>query len=104
MAEKGTGRLHTYRDYDREYAKHDNEKQRARMKARYWSIKKYGEDAVKGKDIDHIHPLQAGGSNDPSNWRVRSVHENRGDKSVFKDPGYVPIHLRKDASGQYRRA
>lgn len=82
-----------YKPYDREYAKHDNAKQRARMKARYAMVKKYGEAALRGKDIDHINPLQAGGSNEPSNWRVRSVHDNRGDKSVFKKPGYRPIHL-----------
>ena len=82
-----------YKPYDREYAKHDNAKQRARMKARYAMVKKYGEAALKGKDIDHIHPLQAGGSNAPSNWRVRSIHSNRGDKSVFHDKGYKPIHL-----------
>lgn len=98
-----TNRHNRYRDYDREYAKHDNEKQRARMKARYWAIKMYGEDALRGKDLDHIKALQAGGSNEPSNWRPRSVHENRGDKSVFKDPDYKPIHIRRDASGAYRR-
>lgn len=79
-----------YSDYDREYAKHDNAKQRARMKARYWAIKKYGEAVMKGKDLDHRVPLQAGGGNDPSNWRIRSIHANRGDKTVFKDPGYRP--------------
>lgn len=92
----------SYRPYDREYAKHDNEKQRERMKARYWAIKRYGEAALKGKDLDHIHPLAAGGSNDPSNWRIRSIHANRGDKSVLKDPGYKGIHLKKVA-GRYRR-
>lgn len=98
-----TNRHNRYRDYDREYAKHDNEKQRERMRARYWAIKKYGEEAYRGKDLDHIKPLAAGGSNDPSNWRPRSIHDNRGDKSVFKDPGYKGIHLRKDASGHYQR-
>jgi hypothetical protein len=83
-----------YSDYDREYAKHDNAKQRARMKARYWMVKKYGEAALRGKDIDHTVPLQAGGSNDPSNWRIRDVHDNRGDKDVFKRKGYKPTDLR----------
>ena len=77
-----------YSDYDREYAKHDNAKQRARAKARYWAVKKYGEEALKGKDIDHKKPLQAGGSNEDSNLRIRDVHENRGDKSVFKQKGF----------------
>jgi len=82
-----------YRPYDREYAKHDNAKQRARMKARYWMVKKYGEAALKGKDIDHVHPLQAGGSNNPSNWKVRDIKANRGDKKVFHMKGYKPIHI-----------
>jgi hypothetical protein len=94
--------MSTYRPYDREYAKHDNEKQRERMKARYWAIKKYGEAALAGKDLDHIHPLAAGGSNDPSNWRIRSIHDNRGDKSVLHDKGYTPTHIRK-VGGVYRK-
>lgn len=38
-----------------------------------------------GKDIDHRVPLSRGGSNDPSNWRVRSVHANRGYKRDAKN-------------------
>ena len=82
-----------YRAYDREYAKHDNAKQRARMKARYAMVKKYGEAALKGKDIDHVVPLQAGGSNRPSNWRIRDVKSNRGDRKVFKMKGYRPTRM-----------
>jgi hypothetical protein len=83
-----------YKPYDREYAKHDNAKQRARMKARYAMVKRYGEAALRGKDIDHKKPLQAGGSNDPSNWRIQSSHENRSRANeVKKDPDYKPIHL-----------
>ena len=83
-----------YKPYDRIYAKFDNAKQRARMKARYWMVKRYGEAALKGKDIDHKKPLQAGGSNDPSNWRIQSVKENRSRANeVRKDPDYNPIHL-----------
>jgi hypothetical protein len=79
-----------YSDYDREYAKHDNEKQAERMRARRAAVKHYGADALKGKDIDHITPLQAGGTNEPSNWRIRSIRSNRGDKSVFHDAGFHP--------------
>jgi hypothetical protein len=79
-----------YSAYDREYAKHDNVKQAERMRARRAAVKKYGAAALRGKDLDHIKPLQAGGSNEPSNWRIRSVHGNRGDKSVFHDAGYHP--------------
>jgi hypothetical protein len=35
----------------------------------------------KGEDIDHKKSLKGGGSNKPSNWRVRSKHSNRGDKT-----------------------
>lgn len=30
-----------------------------------------------GKDVDHIKPLQRGGSNSRSNLRVQSAHTNR---------------------------
>lgn len=88
------GWVHHYSAYDREYAKHDNAKQRARAKARYWMVKKYGEAALKGKDVDHIHPLQAGGSNEPSNWRVESPRANRGSKIVFGMKGYRKTQMR----------
>jgi len=68
------------------------EDQRERMRARYWAIKRLGEKALQGKDLDHIHPLAAGGSNEPSNWRVRSIAANRGDKAVFHERGYHPRH------------
>ena len=58
------------------------------MRARRAMVKRYGAAALKGKDVDHITPLQAGGTNQPSNWRIRSVHSNRGDKTVFHDVGY----------------
>lgn len=32
-----------------------------------------------GKEVDHKKPLRKGGSNAPSNLRVRSVKSNRGD-------------------------
>lgn len=83
-------RTHHRTEYDNEYAKKPEymAAQRARAKARYWMIKKYGEAALKGKEIDHIKPLAAGGGNDPSNWRIRSARENRADKSVFKKKGF----------------
>jgi 5-methylcytosine-specific restriction endonuclease McrA len=33
-----------------------------------------------GKDVDHVHPLDKGGSNDRTNLRVRSAHANRSFK------------------------
>jgi hypothetical protein len=82
-----------YSAYDRLYAKTDNVKQAERMRARRAAVKRYGAAALKGKDLDHIRPLQAGGTNQPSNWRIRSVHANRGDKTVFTDPGYHPTRV-----------
>jgi hypothetical protein len=68
--------------------------QRARNKARYDMVKRYGEKMMAGKDVDHIHPLAAGVDNRPSNWRLRSAHANRADKTVFHDRGYKPIHVK----------
>ena len=37
-----------------------------------------------GVDVDHFHPLQSGGSNSASNWRVRSRHANRSEGDLDK--------------------
>lgn len=81
-------------EYDKAYKRNPKymADQRARMKARYWAVKRMGEKALQGKDLDHIKPLAAGGSNAPSNWRPRSVHANRGDKKMFHEAGYTPRH------------
>jgi len=80
--------------YDVRYKKNPSymADQRERMRARYHAIKRLGEKALQGRDLDHIKPLAAGGSNDPSNWRIRSIHANRGDKAVFHEAGYHPRH------------
>lgn len=80
-------------EYDKAYKKRPEymANQRARMKARYWAVKRLGAKALAGKDLDHIKPLSAGGSGTAqSNLRIRSVHENRGDKDVFKRRDYNP--------------
>jgi hypothetical protein len=69
--------------------------QRARNAAHYAMVKKYGAAMLKGHDIDHVHPLAAGGSNKPSNWRLRDPAANRGDKEVFHEKGYKPVHVPK---------
>ncbi len=53
-------------------------KREERNKARY-DLERAGV-AHKGdhRDVDHRVPLTEGGSNAPSNWRMRSVHANRG--------------------------
>jgi hypothetical protein len=80
--------------YDRAYKRNPQymADQRERMRARYNAIKLLGAKALEGKDLDHIKPLAAGGSNAPSNWRIRSVHANRGDKSFAQREGYEPRH------------
>jgi len=87
--------VHHRDEYDRRYERDPRvlAEQRKRMKARYWMIKKYGEAALKGKDVDHTHPLAAAGSNEPSNWRIRDSASNQGDKSVFRRKGYRPIKV-----------
>lgn len=42
-----------------------------------------------GVDVDHRHPLASGGSNTPSNWRVRSRHANRAEGDL--DAKHRPI-------------
>lgn len=74
------------RDYNQEYktAKErgengtgsnsgDAKRHRARRKALKLGMIKPGD----GKDLDHKKPLSKGGSNDKSNWRITSAHENR---------------------------
>lgn len=75
--------VHHETAYDRRHESTPVElkKRRERAKARYWMMKKFGEEALKGKEIDHVKALSAGGTNDPSNWRIRSAHENRADKT-----------------------
>jgi hypothetical protein len=75
--------------YDIAYQRAHAANHAARMRARRKMIKKYGEARLKGKDIDHIHPLAAGGdATAANNLRIRSVASNRGDKTVFHDRGY----------------
>lgn len=87
--------VHHRTAYDRAYQKRPEVLaiQRLRNRARYHAIKKYGEAMLRGKDIDHKTPLAAGGTNDPSNQRIRDASANRADKSVFKHPNHRPIHV-----------
>lgn len=91
------------RNYKREaslQSKRDKQNRSERNKARRILhaalVKKYGEaraDAMmKGKDVDHITPLEDGGSNAASNLRLRSIRSNRSDKRPVKDPGRNKKH------------
>lgn len=76
MARKGP---HRYLAYEKAHEKQTLE----RVQARRYEAKKLGLAAIKGKDIDHKRPVRLGGTNTPSNLRLRSPHANRADKSVF---------------------
>ena len=49
----------------------------ARKQARRIMERKYGKAVLKGKDVDHIKPLEKGGTNAPSNLRLVPVSKNR---------------------------
>lgn len=63
-------------------------KREARNKARYDLERDGRVHKGDGLDVDHRNPLAEGGSNSPSNWRVRSRHANRseGDLDSKKRP------------------
>jgi hypothetical protein len=70
----------TKRDYQKENeykAQPDQIKKRvARNKARRMMIKAGKVSKGDGKDVDHIVPLSKGGSNTPSNMRIKSKSAN----------------------------
>ena len=73
----------TKEDYARHYRDYQGtpEQIKARAKrnaARAEVVKQQGKSAVAGKDVDHKKRLAHGGSNAPSNLRVRSKSANRG--------------------------
>jgi len=70
------------RPYDKEYAEYqgkpDQIKKRAERNAARAQLAKKGKVHVgDGKDVDHITPLSKGGTNVPSNLRLRTPSENR---------------------------
>jgi hypothetical protein len=76
-----SGRVYT--DYDRAYEKRPDimRKHAERLKARRHMVARYGKEALRGKDVDHIVALEGGGTNAPSNWRLRPISANRSDKT-----------------------
>lgn len=82
MADQGRPVHHeTAYDARHEATPEELAKRAARGRARYWMIKKYGEAALKGKEVDHIKAFKGGGTNEPSNWRIRDPSANRADKT-----------------------
>lgn len=66
------------RHMDNTYNKTHQDRIVERHKARRAFIREGKVHKGDGLDVDHTKPLYKGGSNDPSNWRVRTAHDNRG--------------------------
>lgn len=67
-----TGRVYYAQDTPKAVAKATARKQARRIMER-----KYGKAALKGKDVDHIKPLEKGGTNSLSNLRLIPTKKNR---------------------------
>ena len=67
-----TGRVYYAQDNPKAVAKASARKQARRIMER-----KYGKAALKGKDVDHIKPLEKGGTNVLSNLRLIPSSKNR---------------------------
>lgn len=76
-----SGRVYSAYDKAHQATPEEVHKRVLRNKARRLMIRKMGKAALKGKDVDHIKALAAGGGGGMSNLRIRSVHSNRADKS-----------------------
>lgn len=71
---------HHYGAYERAH-RHETDE---RVEARRFFEKKLaveGKTIPAGDDVDHKKSIKSGGSNAPSNLRLRSAHANRGDKT-----------------------
>lgn len=73
------------RDYKKEYENYQGKPEQIanrakRNAARARLTKKGVVHKGDGKDVDHVIPLSKGGSNDPSNQRVKPKHANRSFK------------------------
>lgn len=67
-----SGRIYYAQDNPKAVAKASARKQARRIMER-----KYGKAALKGKDVDHIKPLEKGGTNALSNLRLVPSSKNR---------------------------
>lgn len=77
------------RDYKKEYREYQGTAEQKHNRAERNHARRAMEREGKvhkgdGKDVDHKHALINGGSNDRSNWRVQSAHNNRNFKRDSK--------------------
>lgn len=85
------------RDYAREYAtyhaKEEQKKRRAmRNAARREMLRELGAAALRGKDVDHIAALDAGGTNDKRNLRLLPPAQNRGWRAKSRQRRKAPTY------------
>lgn len=76
----GRGRLRDYsREYNRDQSSTKAKKDRAaRNTARRQAIKKYGKEALRNKDVDHVTELKFAKDPKRVKTRITSTHVNRG--------------------------
>ena len=72
--------------YQKQFNAKPEEKERraALERARYAHEKKTGKKIAPGLDMDHVKPHRAGGSNSPSNLKLKGQKANRGWKGKSK--------------------
>lgn len=70
---------HHYGAYERAHRQETDE----RVEARRFMEKKLGHDIPAGVDVDHKLSIKGGGSNKPSNLRLRKASANRADKTFY---------------------
>lgn len=69
------------KEYDQYHSTEEQKKNRAKRNAARRKAERDGKVSKgDGKDVDHIKPLSKGGTNTPSNLKVKTASKNRGFK------------------------
>ena len=69
------------KEYDEYHSSEEQKKNRAKRNAARRKAERDGKVSKgDGKDVDHTKPLSKGGTNTPSNLKVKSANKNRGFK------------------------
>lgn len=76
----GRGRTRNYKlEYNRDHSSSKAKKDRAaRNAARREAEKKYGKEALRGKDVGHTSLLKNAKNPRKVGWKIESRHKNRG--------------------------